>query len=133
MIPPLDANGNLPPGIHPATLDEIEERYGKETELRRVQMQSRRWLIEIARRAGVVKLAVNGSFVSDNPEPNDVDCVLLLASDYPKDRTAKDELREGLPFIQMYLEDEKGYDYFVQHFFAADRNDVPKGLLEVFI
>lgn len=42
MIPPFDEHGYLPPGIHPATLDEIEARFGLEPELRRVQMESLR-------------------------------------------------------------------------------------------
>ena len=36
MIPSFDEHGYLPPGIHPATLDEIEARFGRESELRRV-------------------------------------------------------------------------------------------------
>ncbi len=31
MIPRLDDRGYLPPGLHPATLDEIEARFGKQT------------------------------------------------------------------------------------------------------
>jgi hypothetical protein len=34
MIPPLDDDGYLPPGIHSADLDEIETRFGRESELR---------------------------------------------------------------------------------------------------
>ena len=56
MIPPFDEHGYLPPGIHPATLDEIAERFGCESELRRVQMESLRWLIDLARRAGIERL-----------------------------------------------------------------------------
>jgi hypothetical protein len=131
MIPPLEENGYLPPGVHAATLDEIEDRFGKETELRRAQMQSLRWLVAIALRAGVQKIVVNGSFATDILEPNDLDCVLLLSADYPKEKSAKFELDEGLPFIQMYLEGETGYNYFTQEFYAIDRDDVPKGVLEV--
>jgi hypothetical protein len=40
MIPPFDNNGYLPPGIHPASLDEIKVRFGCGSELRRVQMES---------------------------------------------------------------------------------------------
>jgi len=131
MIPPLDDNGNLPPGIHLASLEEIDARFGKETELRQVQMQSLRWLVDLAARAGVQKVVVNGSFVTDVPEPNDVDCALLLGPEYPKDQKAVDELAEGLPFIQMYLVEAEGYNYFVEQFYATDRDNVPKGMLEV--
>jgi hypothetical protein len=33
MIPPFDEHGYLPPGIHPATLAEIEEWFGKSPEI----------------------------------------------------------------------------------------------------
>jgi hypothetical protein len=36
MIPAFDEHGYLPAGVHPATLDEVEARFGKESELRRV-------------------------------------------------------------------------------------------------
>ena len=131
MIPAFDDNGNLPPGVHPATLDEIEKRFGADTELRHVQMQSLRWLVEIARRAGILKIIVNGSFVCDTPEPNDVDCVLLLPLDYPKDKSAAEELLEGLPFVEIYLVETEDYNFFVQQFFVKDRKNEPKGMLEV--
>jgi len=81
MIPPLDDCGNLPPGIHPATLAEVEARFGRASELRRVQMESIRWMIDLAVRAGVERVILNGSFVTDTIEPDDVDCVLLVTSE----------------------------------------------------
>ena len=59
MIPPFDENGYLPPGVHPASLDEIRERFGNEPELRRVQMESLEWLVDLARRACVTRLVIN--------------------------------------------------------------------------
>ena len=85
MIPPFDENGYLPPGIHPASLDEIKDRFGGESELRRVQIESLQWLVDLARRAGVKRLVINGSFTTDVFEPNDVDCVLLIEAGFPRD------------------------------------------------
>lgn len=75
MIPPFNELGCLPPGAHPATLDEIDARFGRLSELRRVQMDSLRWMVDLAVRAGVERVVLNGSFVTDIMEPNDVDCV----------------------------------------------------------
>ena len=47
-------------------------------------------------RGQVQRIVLNGSFVTNIMEPNDVDCVLLVSSDFPKDATAEDELIEGL-------------------------------------
>ena len=46
-------------------------------------MESIRWLADLAKRAGVERLIINGSFVTDVPEPNDVDCVLLIGPGFP--------------------------------------------------
>jgi hypothetical protein len=53
MIPPFEDNGYLPSGLHRATLAEIEARFGVESELRQVQVDSIRWLVDLAKRAGV--------------------------------------------------------------------------------
>ena len=68
MIRPFNDDGYLPPGLHRATLVEIDQRFGQDTELRRVQMQSLGWLVNLARQAGVLRSVVNGSFVTDMPE-----------------------------------------------------------------
>ena len=131
MIPPFDDNGYLPPGVHPATLDEIKDRFGSESELRRVQMESLNWLVELARRAGVVRLVVNGSFTTDVFEPNDVDCVLLIEADFPKDKDAEAEMIAGLPFLEINLAGQEDFGLFVESFFATDRRSVIKGMVEV--
>src|SRR5258708_2756187 len=99
MIPAFEDSGCLPPGIHPAMLAEIEIRFGRESELRRVQMDSLRWMVDLANRAGVQRVVLNGSFVTDIIEPNDVDCVLLFPPGKPNDAKAFRELRVGLPFV----------------------------------
>lgn len=131
MIPPFNDDGYLPPGIHPASLTEIAERFGLESELRRVQMESVRWLVEVALRAGVRRIVLNGSFVTDQYEPNDVDCVLLIDERFPVDPAAEAELRQGLPFLQIDIANQFAFDRFTQRFFASDRFDRPKGMIEV--
>lgn len=131
MIPPLNTDGYLPPGIHSATVREIEARFGGGSELRRVQMESLRWLIELAWLAGVKRIIVNGSFVTDKLEPNDVDCVLLIESGFPSDDAAAAELLDGLPFVNMELVDRDAFEHFTQKTFATDRDLVAKGMVEV--
>jgi hypothetical protein len=66
MIPEFNENGYLPPGIHPATLEEVAARFGQGSEVRQAQMESLRWLLDLARRAGVQRFIVNGSFVTND-------------------------------------------------------------------
>jgi hypothetical protein len=48
MVPPYDQRGYLPSGVHRASLEEVEARFGRESELRRVQVESLRWLVDLA-------------------------------------------------------------------------------------
>ena len=131
MIPNFNDEGYLPLGIHRATLEEISARLGQESEVRQVQMESLRWLVDLAWRTGVQRIVVNGSFVTDKLEPNDVDCVLLIGPDFPRDTTAEAELLAGLPFVNMELVDMEAFLQFTEKTFATDRNLVPKGMVEV--
>ena len=127
----FDDSGYLPPGIHYSSLDEIAQRLGSGSEIRRVQVKSLRWLVDLAWRAGVLRIVVNGSFVSDAYEPNDVDCALLIGPDYPLDANADGELQQGLPFIQAEFLDQDAFDYYVDTFYGTDRRGVAKGVVEV--
>lgn len=133
MLPKFNDLGYLPPGVHRATLAEVEERFGRQSELRRVQMESLRWLVDLALRAGIQRLVINGSFVTDVLEPNDVDCVLLLGAGPPVDPGVEDELFEGLPFLDIQVVDQVAFDWLVTSFFAAGRDCVGKGMVEVFL
>jgi hypothetical protein len=64
-------------------------------------------------------------------EPNDVDCVLLIGRGFPKDLAAEAELRAGLPFLDIALVRRKRFETLVNVFFATDRFDVPKGMVEI--
>jgi hypothetical protein len=133
MIPPFEENGYLPPGIHPATLDEIEARFGRVPEIRRVQMESLRWLVDLAKRAGVERLVVNGSFTTDAFEPNDVDCALLLPANVSMTRQLEEEFEKGLPFLQIDVTRAVAFFELVDGMFATDRRMVPKGVVEVIL
>jgi hypothetical protein len=130
MIPPFEETGCLPAGIRPATLEEVAERFGQQSELRRVQMESVRWMVELATQAGAKRIVLNGSFVTDIMEPNDVDCV-LRAADPTIDSEAEDELLRGLPFLEISLVDQQDFDELVSVTFASDREGASKGMIEV--
>ncbi len=70
-------------------------------------------------------------FVTDTIEPNDVDCVLLLAADSAMDAAAEDELSKGLPFLEIALVGPEDFSELVNLIFASDRHGAPKGMIEV--
>lgn len=61
MIPSFTDSGCLPPGVHFASLEEIAARFGVASELRRVQMESVRWMVDLAVRAGVKRIIIFGT------------------------------------------------------------------------
>ncbi len=132
MIPPFDDIGFLPPGIHAATLDEIEQRFGRSSEIRQSQFQSIRWLLEmIEGRRGILRVIFNGSFVTDAPEPNDVDCAILVDEQFDSEGSIADLLDDGLPFLYPEVVHSTNFSYLVNRFFATDRATIPKGMIEV--
>jgi hypothetical protein len=131
VIPDLDENGYLPPGIHGATIVEIEQRFGRETEVRRAQVQSLRWLLELADRDDVRRIIINGSFVTATAEPGDVDCAPLAGTGFGNRGVTAKEWSEGLPFLHIEIVDERGLNDYVEHIFAVGRHQRPKGMIEV--
>lgn len=131
MIPPMNEDGYLPRGVHLASLREIDERFGQSTEIRQVQMESLTWLVELARRAGVLRLVVKGRFVTDEPDPNDVDCLLLIGPGFPRDPSAEQGILTGLPFLHVEFVEQAALDEFINVVFATDRTRAPKGMVEV--
>ena len=133
MIPPFNDNGYLPPGVHRATLEEAQERFGHGSEQRETLSQSLEWLVLLCRAAGIAKILLNGSFVTDRPEPNDLDCVLLPGPEFKDDHVATRELQEGLPFMDIQIVDEVNYNLFREAIFGVDRNFRSKSVVEVLL
>ena len=74
MIPPFDADGNLPRGIHWATWDELVTRFGKESHRRTLTLGL--WdAIQLLQAAGCEPIHVDGSFVTAKTLPRDIDVV----------------------------------------------------------
>src|SRR3954462_1538084 len=81
-IPAFCDDGYLPEGLHRATEAEVTFRFGSHGRRRkRLALQLRRWG-ELARVIGGRRLLADGSFVTAKEEPNDVDAVLLLPTDF---------------------------------------------------
>lgn len=73
MIPAFSAEtGNLPPGEHPATWEEIVERFGY-TPWRSKLLDGLKAALESLRAAGCKKVYLDGSFVTAKERPGDFD------------------------------------------------------------
>ena len=82
MIPEFQDDGYLPEGLHLATEAEALFRFGTSTRQRqRLALQLRRWVL-LARCVEAKRFFVDGSFVTAKPEPNDLDAVIWIPSDF---------------------------------------------------
>ena len=103
MLPPFDESGNLPRGIHRSSIEEIVDRFGHGSPEREVEIRELMELIAWAKQHDVRRLIINGSFVTEKRDPNDVDVVLLPSRDERRQET----MFEGeltWPFLQILIQ-----------------------------
>jgi hypothetical protein len=82
-LPQLAESGDLPHGVHKATLSEIVERFGQASDRRKVLALRLERIHRIAAATGhLVRFVVFGSFVTAKVGPNDVDVFIIMADDF---------------------------------------------------
>jgi len=78
-LPAFQDSGDLPLGIHPATLTEVLERFGAGLAQRRTVATRLERVYRVAQATGhVARFVVFGSFVTDKRDPNDLDVLLIM-------------------------------------------------------
>ena len=82
-LPYLDDVGDMPAGLHRATMDEVIERFGSGS----LQRQSVAMCLQRVYRAAretdrLERFIIFGSFVSAKADPNDVDIILVMRDDF---------------------------------------------------
>ena len=82
-LPEFNEVGDLPPGIHRATLDEVMERFGAAQGLRGLSTRRFLHVYELAQRTKhLARLFIFGSYVTAKSDPNDVDIVLIMGDTF---------------------------------------------------
>jgi hypothetical protein len=83
----LTESGDLPPGVHPATLELILTRFGAGSARRRVMAGRLERIYRLAQATDhLVRFVVYGSFVTAKPEPNDVDVFMVMGDTFDVDQ-----------------------------------------------
>jgi hypothetical protein len=78
-LPPFTDSGELVPGVHPASLREVLDRFGTATAQRKALAVRLERIYRLAKLSShLARFVVFGSFITDKPEPNDVDVFLLM-------------------------------------------------------
>jgi hypothetical protein len=82
-IPSFEASGNLPSGIHSATMDEIRQRLGTGNATRQALFVRLHRIHQIAMATGhLSRFVIFGSFVTAKDFPNDVDIFMLMENGF---------------------------------------------------
>lgn len=139
-LPAFRADGYLPTGVHLAHEAEVLFRFGASSpRRRRLALRLRRWL-DLARQVNARRLLVDGSFVTAKQEPNDIDAVVLLSTDF--ESQIRNGFEPALEFEEMLLtrrpeeifaaEDEADWNAWVEFFSRTREADGRrKGLVEI--
>jgi hypothetical protein len=100
-IPDFRQDGYLPEGLFLASEAEVTFRFGTETKKRRRLVHRIRHWIRIARDVRAPRLLIDGSFITAKSDPNDVDAVILLPSDFGEQLAAN--LESAVELEEMLL------------------------------
>jgi len=139
-IPELQTNGELPPGEHKATVDEVEIVFGSSSDRRKYLMQGLRSAVLNFEKSGVKQIWLNGSFVTDKKQPNDIDGCWEYTSSVEAKKldpvflgTRTDMKRKyGLDFfISNWVETGSGLPF--PKFFQVNRNGNAKGIILIML
>ena len=138
MIPKFKKTGALPTGVHYADWNEFTERFGF-NKSRQTLLKSLLKGLKLLFKNGCEQVYIGGSFVTDKPEPGDIDVCF------------DNSLMKWVQFQQKYPEfvlNEKGfydlyekfkanfypynsYDDYFFHFFQYSRSGEAKGLVKL--
>jgi predicted nucleotidyltransferase len=81
-LPEFNEDGDLPQGVHSATLEAVLARFGKTGRRALIGRRLER-IYALARSTGqLARFIVFGSFITDKAEPNDVDIFLLMEDSF---------------------------------------------------
>ena len=82
-LPEFNESGDLPTGVHAASLLDSVARFGTGTDRRKVVARRLERIYRIAARTGhLARFVVFGSFVTDKHEPNDVDVFMIMEDNF---------------------------------------------------
>src|SRR6266480_477982 len=82
-LPEFTHGGDLPEGVHEASLEEVMARFGSGSEQRRSVTATLLQVHRLAQSTGKLdRVVLFGSYVTAKLEPNDVDIVLVMRDDF---------------------------------------------------
>jgi hypothetical protein len=108
--PDFDERGDLPPGIHQATLTQVLEHFGQDTPQRRIMARRLEHIYSLAVRTGhLARFIIFGSFITSKPDPGDVDIFLLMEDTFDVSQLSGEE---ALIFDHVVTQNYEGASIF---------------------
>jgi hypothetical protein len=109
-LPAFNDDGDLPPGVHRATLSEVLERFGQGSVQRCAVADRLKRVYELVASTGhLARFVVFGSFITAKPDPDDVDVILLMEDTFD---LASVTGEAALPFQHMEADAHFGASVF---------------------
>ena len=82
-LPDSNHEGELPEGVHEATIDEVIAQFGGGTLQREIVTERLRRIYQLANETEhLQRFLIFGSYITTKPEPNDIDVVLIFDDDF---------------------------------------------------
>ena len=82
-LPQLNSAGELPAGVHQATMDEVLAQFGSGIAQRQAVTARLRRIYQLAHATRKLeRLILFGSYITAKPDPNDVDIILVMRDDF---------------------------------------------------
>src|SRR5262245_39806757 len=140
--PDYNDNGDLPIGIHRATLAEVLEHFGQSNFQRQVMAQRLTRIYDLTQSTGqVARFIVYGSYITAKPFPNDVDIFLLMEDTFDSNQLSGEA---SVVFDHMACQNYEGASVFwirkvaaiggqqaAVEFWQTKRDGTLRGIVEV--
>jgi hypothetical protein len=142
-LPDFDDKGDLPEGVHQATLAEVLAQFGQGTAQRQAVTQRCLRTHQLVKATGKLeRFVIFGSYITAKAEPNDVDIVLVMRDDFQVEacdeetqrvfdhQRAAAELGAHVFWTRPYMLFDEPTDQFVAHW-QIKRDLTRRGIVEV--
>jgi predicted nucleotidyltransferase len=82
-LPEFNNQGDLPEGMHKATLSEVLARFGHGSDERQAATTVLQRIYQLVAETGKLeRFVIFGSYITAKPEPKDIDVVLVMKDDF---------------------------------------------------
>ena len=142
-LPEFNEFGDLPEGLHAASILELVARFGAGSYQREAVTGRLLRIYNLAIGTGTLdRLIVFGSYVSDEPAPNDVDVILVMRDDFRPDSCspevlvlfdharAANEIGASIFWIRPAMLLGQSLDAFIAHW-QVKRDGSKRGIVEI--